>query len=306
MAKKEINSHDKITKNLMRKLYAKQRLSTPQIAKLIKRSKSAVYYLLKKFKIPTRTISESRMEYPKHKFSGDNSEYGYLLGLRTGDIYAQRHRKQIMMMTQTTHPSMVCLIHKVFEKYGHVSITPVHVFDRFGWHVRCFLDNSFSFLLNKLKSIPQDILDDRNMFIDFLSGYFDAEGCIVFCHSEDYLKFRLEILSTDSKILEEIRHKLLQFGYHPILKKIDRKIYKNGAMLLCLYRKNEVLEILKELRLNHPEKIKKRKLLFHLEKCKKFSSARSKIEKLRSEIRDDVKKFSEVAKNKLINQTHQS
>ena len=287
---------EKITRDLMYELYVKQKLSTPQIAKIIKKDKFKVYHLLKKFEIPTRTISESRMKYPKLQFSNNDFEYAYLMGLRPGDIHARRHRKQIMAMTQTTHPSMVELIHKVFGKYGHVSMTPVQIFNqRFGWHVRCFLDSSFSFLLTKPKNIPKDIISSYTTFMGFLSGYFDSEGCIVFGHSEDYLKFRFEILSTDFGILEDIYHKLLEFGYHPTLTKVNRKIYKNGALLLRLYHRKEVLKILRDLQLIHPEKIKKRDLIFRFKDCNKFSAIEKEIKKLRNKIKAEVKEFVKIA-----------
>lgn len=292
---KTINNNG-ITKGLLHKLYIKQRLSTPKIAEVIKEDKFVVYGLLKKFKIPTRSISESRMKYPKTKFSANDFEYGYMMGLRVGDIYARQHSRQVMIMTQTTHPSMVNLVFEVFGKYGHASTTPVIIFNqRFGWHVRCFLDKSFSFLLNKPKNIPEDIIGNYVKFIGFLSGYFDSEGCIVFSHCKNYLKFRLEILSTDFGILEDIYNKLIEFDYNPTLIKINRDIYKNGAMLLRLSRRSEVLKILKELKLCHSEKIRKRDLVFRFKGCNRFSLIEEEIKKLRSEIKSEVNNFVKVA-----------
>jgi len=86
------------------------------------------------------------MKYPKKPFSNNLIEKAYLLGLRAGDISAAQHRKQVQVITGTTHPAQIRMFERVFMNYGHVGKYPYEQNGQRKWYVHCLLDKSFNFL----------------------------------------------------------------------------------------------------------------------------------------------------------------
>lgn len=274
-----------ITKELLEELYLKKKLPMPKIAKTLSTTYDTIWRKMRKYGIRVRSMSEAKMKYPKFPFSGDLKEKAYMLGLRAGDISANRACKQITVVTGTTHRAQLQMFRKVFEKYSFVNSFIVQRKDgKRAWQIYCRLNNSFSFLLNKPNEIPKWILDNVNYFYAFLAGYADCEACWNIWKLKDCKKARarLQIISGDKKILEQITDKLKELKFKPRF----RLAYKKG------YRKNSIYKYNKDmycLNLHYQDEIRKlAKILL------KFSKHGEKIWKMKFILENQGKNWIDV------------
>ena len=215
-------------RQLLKELYWNKCLSTYQMAEKLQTSKSAILRRMVKLEIPRRKPG-GRLRYPKYPFSGNNFEKSYLLGLRAGDLRVRKHRKQIEISVGTTHPAMIKLFYDIFRKYSRISQFPQYNrgTKKYYWYIYGFFDQSFKFLLKKPKIISSEIFTDEKRFLAFLAGYTDAEGSLVISYYKEeygeYTMFIYEMKSQDFEILNGIKEKLTQMGYHPSLRSVAKK-----------------------------------------------------------------------------------
>ena len=155
-----------IPKDILYDLYMNKRLSSLQIANQLKSvSDRTIRKKLKKFGIKTRSISEAGTKKFKAKFSENNIEKAYFLGLRAGDYYAKQKNISVRVQTTSTHKAQVELTRKSFEKYGETKIYLSKNKARSDeWFIYVDLDKSFEFLLKKPKEIHSWILEDENSY----------------------------------------------------------------------------------------------------------------------------------------------
>ena len=154
---------------------------------------------------------------------------------------------------------MLELFEECFEKYGHVHKYP----NKDVWKIYAYLDDSFDFLLEKPKRIQNDIKDGGKIFMSFLAGYADGEGTLTITPNNKKNVIRWFIIgSEDIGILRDIKGKLTEDGYHLTLHITARKGEKRGYGTLSkdlwrlgIYRKDEVLKLLRELPLRHKDKL---------------------------------------------------
>lgn len=257
-----------IRKNTLRTLYIIRRLSSYQTAACLGCSPSLVRKKLKEYKILSRTIQEAKaLTEPWHQrknFSGDLGEKAYLIGFRLGDLYVSKthpNSPTIRISTNTTRPAQITLVRRLFAPYGYVRVYPK---DKEGASsVRCYVNNSFSFLLPKHDKVDRWILKRRQTFFAFTAGYADAEGTFCICGSDGIFSVK----SQDKKIV----HTLWEyFNRHGILCKrpflgrrggtTDKRGVKNNKDIwqLTIYRKDALLSFIKEMRpfLKHQQKAK--------------------------------------------------
>jgi len=261
---------------------------------------------LKKTGIPiydrADVVSYSLRRHPRHIFSGNNEEKAYLLGLRTGDLAVQKHGRGWRVSIVTSHPAMSGLVSSVFEKYSAVKMYPKKDSMKGGhyWAHYCVLDGSFDFLENKAYILPDWVRCNEKLFLSFLAGYFDAEGCI----SLNYVPKNMRciswiIKSCDKRLLFSIRKELNKMGYDinlSLAKKADGITYNRDYWYIGTSKKAHVIGLLNHIPIRHPEKILKRNLAFELEKTS-WKNADQKIKKLRNGIKNDVTKFKLSATN---------
>jgi transposase len=287
-----------ITKELLEKLYLKKKIPMPRIAKMLSTTYDTIWHKMRAYSIKIRSMSEAKMKYPKHPFSGSSNEKAYILGLRTGDIYANRDCKQITAVTGTTHPAQLKMFRKVFEKYSFVNSFIVRLKDgRKAWRIYCRLDESFCFLLEKPEKIPEWILDNSNYFYAYLAGYADCEACWYLYKQKDskYLKIRFQIVSGDKIILRQLTQKLQKFGFKPRFRLAQKKGYKRNLGkynkdMYCLnlhYQKDiiKLAEILIKFSL-HQEKIWKMSFILKNQN-RKWEEVKNKIEKFRAYVKEN-------------------
>jgi len=196
-----------ISKAELKNIYEKRKLSTLKIAKIYNCYHQTILRKMKEFGIKSRKNTEANTLYPKYNFSGNLIEKAYLIGFRTGDLYIYRINKTgetIKVEGTSTIPAQIKLIENLFNKYGHIYKDKIKGFrgDIFQ-RVHCYVNDSFSFLLEKNRKIPKWILTNEKLFFAFLAGYIDAEGCIYIVNTKvPQANFMLS--SYDKKILFQI------------------------------------------------------------------------------------------------------
>jgi len=225
-----------INKNILSKLYLKEKLSSYQIADKLKCSQRTIMNRLDEFGIQSRTVQEGKaLTPPKYKrniFFGDKKEQAYLIGFRLGDLHVTKthpNSPTIRMSSNSTRKEQLVLINKLFSKYGKVTETGP---DKKGaTHIRACLDNSFSFLLPKHKNIPSYILNNKNLALNFLAGYIDAEGCFSINHRNQPV---FVINCQDDGIIHDIQSKILPLIF------VDTKchFYRPATSIVCGVRSN--------------------------------------------------------------------
>lgn len=286
-----------ITKEVLKKLYLDRKISMPKIGKILNTNYDTIWRKIRKYGIKVRSMSEAKMKYPKLPFSGDLKEKAYMLGLRTGDIHANRDYKQITAVTGTTHPAQLQMFKKVFDRYSFVNYFIVKLKDgRKAWRIYCRLDNSFSFILNKPFKIPKWILDNKNYFYAFFAGYSDCEACWNIYMQKDSKKARarFQITSGDKIILKQIKQKLQNLKFKPILRLAQKKGYHGGLGrynkdMYCLnlhYQKDivKIANILIRFSL-HQEKIWKMNFILENQN-KNWEEIKDRIEKFRTYVKE--------------------
>jgi intein-encoded DNA endonuclease-like protein len=200
----------RFTETQLRDLYERQHLSTRVIGQLHGCSKSTVVAAMLAYGIRPRP---PRLEpvYPRQSFSGNPLEKAYLIGFRDGDLHVHKANhhdtsRTIVVACASSKQEQIDLIRGLFEPYGRVTVssTPKQSV------VTCWLNLSFSFLLQKSAQVPDWILDDLNCFPSYLAGYVDAEGYIGVKRATN--SSQLVLRSGDLGILQCCRAKLIELG----------------------------------------------------------------------------------------------
>lgn len=254
----------KISKEDLECLYNKKKLSMKQIADIYKTQSSVIYNKIKKYGIKTRTLEEgivlsiprrsrniasSIIKYKRRNFSEDSVEKSYLIGFRKGDLYVRKNKygKTIFVQCKSTKKDQIDLIRNLFIRYGNVKIS--QPYKDGGRQVSCYLNLSFSFLLDNRDKIDEWILKDKDNFVAFLGGYVDAEGH--FGIDRNFGEF--SVSSYDRNIINNIYGKLLELGiegqYPKISQKkgyIDKRGFRNNSDMwkLKIVRKNELFKFI--------------------------------------------------------------
>ena len=290
-----------IPKRVLKDLYLNKKMSSLKIAeKLGTVNDRTIRKKLKKFEIPTRSLSEALTRKFKKPFPNDLNEKAYFFGLRTGDFYAKWIRKSIRVQTTTTHLAQIDLLKNAFRNYGETCVYLAKNKSREDeWFVYVDLDSSFRFLLKKPNKISDWILKDKKYFFQFLAAYMDCEGSWKIQKShQKHIRFMFKIRTGDLKILKQIKKKLEILNYHPYLYLKSKKgvktsygMYNQDIFDLTVNRTEEVISLINKLLplSKHSEKI--RKMNFILEnKNKKWNEIQKKWVKLRNEIKKELLK----------------
>lgn len=166
-----------IPKKELQRLYYKEKKSKYKIGEIYNCSFKTVLNRMREFDMKplSRSIIQSR--YFKNDFSENNIEKAYLIGFRLGDLNVYKtanHSEVIVVRCHTTRKEQVQLIKKIFSKYGKVSYKTDGKNNSF--HVNCFLNNSFEFLLPKEDNVVDWIIEQNIYSSAFAAGYIDAEG----------------------------------------------------------------------------------------------------------------------------------
>lgn len=220
----------------------------------------AVFLHLRKRGIRLRDKVEAQIiAVTKHKrspFMGSREEEAYLIGFARGDLNVSLHGRAIRVKTATTHPLMVEHLRRLFEPFCHVLVSPRHSdLAGFEWIVQVDLGESFSFLLEYRKVLPQWIFR-KQFLLYFDAGFFDAEGSI-WLNESTVFGFETSITNSDRDLLERIMLSLKKLGFPFHLG--NRK--GTSVWQLQMWQQDKVRELLTALPLRHPEKVSKARIV---------------------------------------------
>lgn len=196
-------------------MYWVDNLSPYKIGDIFCCSFSTVTNRMKEFGIKFKNNSLARQRYPKSNFSGDLSEKAYMLGFRVGDLSVYKTNPEsefIVVRCHTTTTDQVEVIDKIFRDYGKVTVS---VRGENNFHINCFLDNSFDFLIEKYPDLNQFI--EPEQVYAFIAGYSDAEG--YFGINQGKARFKID--SYDEKVTNWIGDSLAELGIRNIVKVIS-------------------------------------------------------------------------------------
>lgn len=275
-----------------------------------------VYLHLKKRGVQLRDKVEAQIQavtkHQKAPFNGDPHLKHYMIGITVGDYWVTDHGRATRVKLGTTHPAMAWLFKELFGKYG-----PIYEYPRraqltgYEWSLDCDLDSSFEFLTDS-KSVKEEIFEDRTAFLDFLSGFFDAEGSIYFHNKNGAGSFEWSLANSNQEIVTRISTILSGLGYHPKVRVEEptlKRIYRGGKMAstlpmwrVALWRHEEVRQILEVLPIRHPEKIAKAKIARGLPFRPNFEVRErilSEWEILKSQIESDVRAYIDKAREEI-------
>jgi len=162
---------------------------------------------------------QTKYKYPRCSFSNEPSERAYVLGLRSGDIYARKHYRSVIVEVTSPKSEQIEMFKNIFSKYGKI-ICYEKRSKVTGKTTRayCFLNESFNFLIQKTQLIPDWILKNNSLFYSFLSGYVDSEGSWIITEHKKYDgKYKDLVFSLgtcDKVILEQVHRKLKELGFN--------------------------------------------------------------------------------------------
>jgi hypothetical protein len=200
---------------------------------------------------------KSVRRFEKAPFDGDAYQKGYLLGLARGDLNVKRHGRAIRVRTASTHPAMIDLLTSLMVPHGPVRVRPrLSTMVGYEWSFESELDASFGFLLEGRLTVPVGV-QSVEFVLGYLAGLFDAEGSL-WLRADRPFEPRMSFSNKNLELLLWVQSSLSMLGFHAHLGKPD----SNGVSQLQLWRVEEILSLLKTLRLRHPERKAKVKIIF--------------------------------------------
>ncbi|MDZ4205989.1 MAG: LAGLIDADG family homing endonuclease [Patescibacteria group bacterium] len=209
-----------VSKKLLQKLYIQDNLTPFQIGEKIGCSFKTIRNRLKEHGIPFKDPAYARMIYNKKDFDGTFCEKAYMIGFRIGDLNVYKKSPDsytIVVRCHTTQKQQVDVMKSLFDRFGQVTVS----LNKGHFHVNCFMNKSFSFLIKKDDSVWKWIKSTYdNVAFNFIAGYTDAEGNFIINQG----RARFKIDSYDVSLLKWISRWLKQKGIHNKL----RIIYKKG------------------------------------------------------------------------------
>jgi hypothetical protein len=246
-----------ISKNTLIDLYQKEKLSSYQIAKRLNCSQALIMKKLNIYKINTRTIQQGKAltppRYERRNFKNTKREKAYLIGFRLGDLHVSKthpNSPTIRVSCNSTKNEQLILIHELFDSYGHVKeVGP----DKKGaTHIRCYLNNTFKFLMLKHPNIPSWILKSKKYSMFFLAGYLDAEGTFAIDNRNHPV---FSVKSQDKGIMSDIHKYVLpkigiktRFHFVRPAGSVITGIKSNKDVFgIFVYNKKDLQKMLKEL-----------------------------------------------------------
>lgn len=242
-----------IPKKTLGGLYQEKKMSSPGIAKKFNCSPALIRKRLREFKISIRPLREALLlsnkpRYPRHDFSGDLKEKAYLIGFGVGDLHVTKtSSRSLSVNTNSSRPEQIQLFEELFSNYGQVWKGKP---DKNGAiSARCYLNLSFSFLLDQKHSVELWILNNQDYFASYLAGYIDAEGTFCLCDGDAVFSIR----SQDKEIIRRIYSKLNKLSMlckppYLVWRAGDKKkgIKSNrDVWALFIHRKDALLKLIK-------------------------------------------------------------
>ncbi len=210
-----------INKDLLYELYINKNFTPAKIGKKFNCSFSTVTNRLQEYNISLKDPSYARVRYARKDFNGTLEQKAYIIGFRIGDLNVYKpsaNSHTIVVRCHSTQIEQVNVIKSLFKGFGKITVS----LRRGHFHINCFLNDSFSYLLTKDFNAWEWIRNQTNERVSFafIAGYTDAEGNFILNQG----KARFKIDSYDFDVLKWISEWLTKNG---VANKF-RCIYKQG------------------------------------------------------------------------------
>lgn len=199
---------------LLNNLYWNGGMSSTELGELFGVNGRTIRKKLRRHGIKRKTVSQARTTKKKKRWDGSRQEKAYLLGLRTGDFHAKKMGNSVRVQTSTTHPALKKLLRNAFRKWGEYReyySTDHRRCDE--WFIYVDLHESFEWLIEKPKRIPDWIFFDDICFYEYLAAYADCEAAVCAMKSRAYVRLTFSIKSGDHQVLQDLQEKLRLLGY---------------------------------------------------------------------------------------------
>ncbi|MBI5401371.1 hypothetical protein HZB05_00900 [Candidatus Wolfebacteria bacterium] len=219
----------------LKRLYIDDGLTSLDLAKKLNCSDATIRNKLHKLGVKLQPGGRRKFKYKKFPFNGSGTEKAYMFGFRVGDLNVYRPNpksKILVVRCHTTILDQVDVIKHLFGKYGMVRISESK---NNSYHVNCYLDLSFEFLIKKI-FIPQWAKNNKTNSLAFIAGYTDAEGSFRLNQG----KGRFKIDSYDYFVLSWMYNFLQRFNINVKFRRISKKgeSYGKGNWNNDLWRLN--------------------------------------------------------------------
>lgn len=189
----------------VRRLYLEKNWSPREIGAHFGCDGVTIRNRLREFGVSFKSKSVAQTRYFRKDFTGSDAERAYMLGFRYGDLNVYRPQEKsetIVVRCHSTHVAQEVVFKKMFGRYGKITFSR----NVRSTHMNCYLNTTFSFLLEKHNIREQNWLrPQRDRMCAFIAGYTDAEGTFGLNQG----KGRFKIDSYDLSILEDIHQFLL-------------------------------------------------------------------------------------------------
>lgn len=229
----------------LEELYLEKNLSPYKLGDLYNCSFSTITNRLKEYGIPLKDNSTARVKSARKNFSGDTTEKAYMLGFRIGDLNVYKTSptsKVVITRCHTTSRDQLSVIKDLFCSYGKVTISKSGTNN---YHINCFLNNSFDFLLSKYGEYKR--LESKEEIFAFIAGYSDAEG--YFGINQGRARFKID--SYDVEVLQWIYRNLFNSGIRGKIHMIgvcqDKRNFGNELWRLNVNHANDLLSFIKSI-----------------------------------------------------------
>ena len=203
----------------LRRLYLHEGWSPAKIGTLFDCNSITVRTRLIESGIQLKSKSAAQTKYPRKDFSGSDVEKAYMLGFRYGDLNVYKPQgasETIVVRSHSTHETQGDLFKNLFAQYGTITVS----IGKRSVQMNCYLNTSFSFLLNKYpKEIRSWLNADESIYWAFTAGYVDAEGTFGLNQG----KGRFKIDAYDYAILSDIHALFRRHGLNSRFRIIARK-----------------------------------------------------------------------------------
>lgn len=203
----------------LERLYVEELWSPKRIGELFKCDAMTVRARLQEVGVPLKTKSQAHTKYWRRDYDGTDIEKAYLLGFKYGDLNAYQPKgrsETIVLRSHSTYIDQCEVFKSLFRKYGVITTSQ----NGNKIQTTCYLNTSFSFLLNKYPDNIQNwIQGSPERLSAFAAGYIDAEGTFGINQG----KGRFKIDSYDYKILLDIYNYFLQNELNVKFRKIAVK-----------------------------------------------------------------------------------
>lgn len=146
---------------------------------------------------------------------------------------------------------------------------------------------------------------DNKCFYHFLAGFFDSEGCVHIYDNHSYAGLSILIYNLNKELLDIIKKRLEEDGFHPKFYKFFKKgekttngyIRRSDLWAIAMHAIKEVLSLMNKMPIRHREKIDKIKIISSINN-NQWEEISERINNLKVSIKKEVIEYIKPQNNR--------